>query len=90
MVAYRYSNAIYLGLGMPALAIRNAENYAIFALCVQYPTLDCLGTYASSIAKREEVPFQPAPETVMSIQQEVRLFHWGLVRSGNSTSIVRD
>lgn len=77
MVAYRYSNTIYLGLGMPALAIRNAENYAIFALCVQYPTLDCLGTYASSIAKREEVPLQPAPETVMNIQQGGSAFPLG-------------
>lgn len=33
----------YLGLARPDLARTNADNYAIFAMCIKYLLLDCLG-----------------------------------------------
>lgn len=68
-IAYGYANSVYLGLARPQLALRNADNYAIFSVCVAYPTLNCLGNFATAIAKREELPFQPAPEAVKKIRE---------------------
>lgn len=47
----------WLGFAMPNLAQNNADNYAAFVLCLRYPTLDCVGTFAISVSKRESVPF---------------------------------
>lgn len=41
--AYGFAQSLYLGLARPNLGLLNADNYAIFALCLQYPILDCLG-----------------------------------------------
>ena len=68
--AYGYTQSVYLGLASPRRGLKNAENYAVFALCIVYPDLDCVGTYGSAIAKREAVPFQPAPEAVEEIQRD--------------------
>ena len=67
--AYGFSASNFLGLARPNLGIRNADNYAIFALCVQYPNLDCVGSFSAVIAKRGKLPFQPAPEAVEKIWQ---------------------
>ena len=51
------------------LGLRDAENYAVFALFLTYTFLDCLGGFGNSIAKRETLPFQPAQEAVKKIRQ---------------------
>lgn len=67
--AYGFAQSVYLGLARPLLGLKNADNYAVFALCVQYPTLDCVGLFQAYIVKREKLPFQPAPEAVKRIRK---------------------
>lgn len=58
----------FLGLVRPDLARLNADNYAIFAVCIKYLVLDCLGKFAQSIQKREKLPFMPSPDAVKKIR----------------------
>lgn len=37
--------AACLGLSMPVLALNNADNDETLATCMQYDSLDCLGTF---------------------------------------------
>lgn len=43
---------------------QNADNYAVFALCITMLELDCLDKYAEGIRKRNSLPFVPSPEAV--------------------------
>lgn len=52
----------WLGLAMPNLAQKSAENYAAFVMCLRYRTLNCLRNFAISISKRESVPFTVPPQ----------------------------
>ena len=66
--SYGYTPAAYLGLSMPKLAMINADNYAIFGMCMQYPSLDCLGTFQNDIVSKRKLPFQVASRTVQKIR----------------------
>lgn len=53
---------------MPARAMKNADNYAILATCMQYDTLDCLGTFQDDIISKRNLPFQVSSRTVERIR----------------------
>lgn len=59
----------FLGLARPDLARLNADKYAIFAVCIKYLLLDCLGKFAQAIQKREKLPFVPSPNAVENIRR---------------------
>ena len=67
--AYGFPESQFLGIVRPNLGLLNAENYAMFAMCLKYQVLDCVGGLASAVAKRESVPFQLAPEAVEQIRR---------------------
>ena len=67
--SYGFSYSLALGLARPNLGLLNAENYAVFAMCLAYQTLDCITDIMKLIARGESVPFQPAPEAVKQIRQ---------------------
>lgn len=75
--SYGFGSSLFLGLGRPMLSLLNAENYAIFAMCLTYPVLDCIGIFANAIAKRDHVPFQPSPEAVQKIREGGSLSRFG-------------
>lgn len=66
--SYGYTPAAYLGLSMPKLAMLNADNYAILGMCMQYPSLDCLGTFQNDIVSKRKLPFQVSSRTVQKIR----------------------
>lgn len=66
--SYGYTTAAYLGLSMPALAMKNADNYAILAVCMQHDSLDCLGTFQDDIISKRKLPFQVSSRTVEKIR----------------------
>ena len=68
-LSYGFSQSQLLGLARPDLGLLNAENYPAFAMCVTYPDLECVRGLGIAIAKRESVPFQPAPEAVKQIRE---------------------
>ena len=74
--AFGFTESQYLGLARPNLALKNAENYAIFALCLQFPNLKCVGNIVDAIAKRDKVSFELAPEAVKQIQQNRSTMSW--------------
>ena len=67
--SYGFSYSLALGLARPNLGLLNAENYAVFAMCLAYQTLDCVTDIMQLIAMGESVPFQPAPEAVEQIRR---------------------
>ena len=67
--SYGFSYSLALGLARPKLGLLNAENYAVFAMCLAYQNLDCVTDIMRLIARGESVPFQPAPEAVERIRQ---------------------
>ena len=67
--AYGYPESQFLGMARPNLGLLNAENYAMFAMCLTYQVLDCVSSLGNAIAKRESVPFQPSPEAVEQIRR---------------------
>ena len=52
---------------MPKLAMLNADNYAILALCMFYDSLNCLGTFQNDIISKRKLPFQVSSRTVQKI-----------------------
>ena len=67
--SYGFSLSLALSLARPNLGLVNAESYAVFAMCLTYQNLDCVVDVADAIARRESLPFQPAPEAVEQIRQ---------------------
>ena len=67
--SYGFSYSLALGLARPNLGLLNAENYAVFAMCLAYQTLDCVSDIMHLIARGESLPFQPTPEAVEQIRQ---------------------
>ena len=53
---------------MPALAMKNADNFVVLALCLLYAALDCLGKFQSDIRSKRNVPFQVSSRTVQKIR----------------------
>ncbi len=72
--AYGMINPKWLGLARPELAKNNAENYAVFSLCVKYPTLDCVGGFTYAIARRQSVPFVVSPRVAKKLRTAVTGF----------------
>ena len=70
-IAYGALKSKWLGLAKPELAKINADNYAIFALCIKYPTLDCVGGFTYAIAKRQSVPFAVSPRVAKKLRNAV-------------------
>lgn len=68
IISYGYAPCAYLGLSKPALAMRNADNFMVLALCLRYPELDCLGKFQSDIRSKRNVPFQVSSRTVQKIR----------------------
>lgn len=66
--SYGYAPCAYLGLSKPALAIRNADNFMVLALCLLYAALDCLGKFQNDIQTKRHVPFQVSSRTVQKIR----------------------
>lgn len=67
-------NPKWLGLAKPELAKNNAENYAVFSLCVKYPTLNCVGGFTYAIARRQSVPFVVSPRVAKKLRTAVTGF----------------
>ena len=67
--AYGFTESQLLGLARSNLGLKNADNYAMFAVCIKFPGLKCVGKFVDAIAKRENIPFELAPEAVKQIQQ---------------------
>ena len=57
-IAYGALKTKWLGLAKPDLAKDNAENYAVFSMCVKFPELDCVGGFTYAIKRGLEVPFE--------------------------------
>ena len=74
-----------LGLTRPNLGLLNAENYAVFAMCWTYQDLDCVVDAAHLIARRESLPFQPAPEAI----KQIRKGRWPVLREDSEMQIGR-
>ena len=66
--SYGYAPCAYLGLSKPALAMKNADNFMVLALCMLYTALDCLGKFQSDIQSKRNVPFQVSARTVQKIR----------------------
>lgn len=66
--SYGYSNVAYLGLAKPGFAHINADSYLVFALCLQFTELDCLGTFQDRIKKRQPVPVRLHSRTIEKIR----------------------
>lgn len=66
--SYGYAPCAYLGLSMPALAMKNADNFMVLALCLRYASLDCLGKFQNDIRSKRDVPFQISSRTVQKIR----------------------
>lgn len=62
--SYGFTNALFLGLARPDLALLNAENYAMFALCMTLLFLECTDSISVTNGKRANVPIRAAPEKV--------------------------
>lgn len=56
---------------MPGLALKNADNYAVLAVCMQYEDLDCLGTFQSDIVAKRKLPFR-LPSTTSRTVEKIR------------------
>lgn len=65
---YGYTPSAYLGLSMPELAMKNADNFMVLALCLQYAALDCLGKFQNDIQTKRNVPFHVSSRTVQRIR----------------------
>ena len=65
------TNPKWLGLAKPELAKNNAENYAVFALCIKFPTLNCVGGFTYAIARRQSVPFTVLPRVAKKLRNSV-------------------
>ena len=61
----------WLGLAKPELAKNNAENYAVFSLCIKYPALDCVQGFTYAIARRQSVPFFVSPRVAKKLRTAV-------------------
>lgn len=48
--------------------MKNADNSAVLAMCMQYDDLDCLGTFQNDIISKREPPFQVSSRTVEKIR----------------------
>ena len=66
--SHGYAFCAYLGLSKPALAVRNADNFMVLALCLLYAALDCLGKFQNNIQSKRNVPFHVSSRTVQKIR----------------------
>ena len=57
-MTYGYKRSAYLGLAAPEYASYNADNYRIFAGCMYFTELNCLGEFQDSIQTKRDLPFQ--------------------------------
>lgn len=67
-IAYGLLRSKWLGLAKPDLAVLNADNYAVFSLCIKYPSLDCVGGFTYAIAKRQSLPFDVSPRVAKKLR----------------------
>ena len=68
--AYGYFYTAFLGLAMPLAARLNADSFAIFAICMYYPELNCLGAFQADILTKRSVPVGVSPRAVEKIRSE--------------------
>lgn len=67
--SYGYFFTAFLGLTRPEQARLNADNWAIFGMCVYFPELDCLGSFQDDIRTRRSVPGGLSPRAVEKIRE---------------------
>lgn len=68
VAAYGYTYSVYLGLAMPAMAMKNADNYVTLALCLLYAALDCLGKFQNDIVYKRDVALHASSRTAQRIR----------------------
>lgn len=61
-------NLLTLVLRCPHLPTRMLIATQCFALCLQFPALDCLGTFKDHIKKCQPVPVKLSPRTIEKIR----------------------
>lgn len=68
--AYGYFYTTFLGLARPVSARLNADSFAIFAVCMYFTELDCLGAFETDILTKRSVPVGVSPRAVEKIRSE--------------------
>ena len=48
--------------------MKNADSYAVLAVCRQYPELECLGNFQKDIIAKRKFPFQVSSRAVQKIR----------------------
>ncbi|KAM0803943.1 hypothetical protein BDR22DRAFT_838394 [Usnea florida] len=56
--SYGFMPTVYLGLARPFYARINADNLRMFAGCMYFTELECLGQFQSYIQTKRDLPFQ--------------------------------
>ena len=67
--AYGYFYTMFLGLARPLDARLNADSFAIFALCMYFPELNCVGYF--NIPPKRSLPRGVSPRAVEKIRSGV-------------------
>ena len=57
-ISYEFDSTAYLGLARPKFARINADNYNVFAGCIYFTKLKCLGEFQYFIKTKRNLPFQ--------------------------------
>lgn len=87
--AYGFSAALFLGLARPDLALLNAENYAMFALCMTLTNLQCTTVHSVTNTKRENSQNQVAPEGVNNSRESGSVWPPGFGKESESMAPLR-
>lgn len=66
--AYGYFYTMFLGLARPLNARLNADNFAIFAMCMYFPELKCTGAFETDLPTKRSVPRGVSPRAVEKIR----------------------
>ena len=68
VAAMGYVSTMYLGLAHSNRAVKNADNYAMFALCSKIEELNCLSKFQDEIKAKRSLSFAVDPKVARQIQ----------------------